>query len=118
MAKKIKKVAGLAGQPSVNDDVNFGVVATSERPEVYDERADANEAEQKAAFAKAALKAQLTPEQRDILNSRESLKHPLADGQGFFESPEGYIIVAQADRDRVWCQKSNGGKGLWINPKR
>lgn len=109
MAKKVK---------AVKVEVE-SAVAVSERPEVYDERADAKEAEQKASFAAAAVKAQdLTPEQKDILNSREALKHPLAAGQGYFESPEGFIIVAQSDRDRVWCQKAAGGKGMFINPKR
>lgn len=69
------------------------------------------------AFGVAVVE-KLTPEQADIANSRESLKHPLAEGQGFFESPEGYIVVAQSDRDRVWCQKAAGGKGMYINPKR
>lgn len=116
MAKRVKVV-----RTEVSDAGHVEAVAVSERPEVYEARADERNATQKADFAAAALAAQakpLTAEQRDILNSREALKHPLDAGQAFFESPSGWIIVAQADRDRVWCQKENGGRGLWINKQR
>lgn len=108
---RAKKVVAVVDAP----------VAVTERPEVYEARAVERDAAQKAQFVAAAVAAQvkpLTAEQKDIANSRESLNHPLDAGQAFFESPSGYIIVAQADRDRVWCQKENKGKGMWINPKR
>lgn len=108
---RAKKVVAVVDSP----------VAVSERPEVYEARAAEREVTQKAEFVAAAIAAQvkpLTDDQRDIASSRESLKHPLAAGQAFFEAPSGYIVVAQADRDRVWCQRENGGKGVFINKKR
>lgn len=53
-----------------------------------------------------------------IADSRRSLEAPLPEGMAFFESPEGYIVVAEATRPDVWCNKANNGKGMRINPKR
>lgn len=53
-----------------------------------------------------------------IAESRTSLEQPLAPGQKYFESPEGHIVIGEADKGHVWCRQSNNGKGAWINPKR
>ena len=120
MAKKMKKVD--AAEPVEAS------VAVTERPEVYDERADAKEAEQKASFAAAALRAAsdasvrepktATNEAAAIAESRKSLLSPLGKDQKFFESPEGFILIGNADEDSIWCQKANKGKGMKINPRR
>lgn len=60
----------------------------------------------------------MTEEQREVAESRLALKNPLAAGQMFFESPEGFIVVGEADRAHVWCRKANKGRGMWINPRR
>lgn len=59
----------------------------------------------------------ISAEQRRINESRESLKHPLPWNQKFFEAPDGYIVVGEADRSHVLYRQSNG-KNIWINPKR
>jgi hypothetical protein len=72
------------------------------------------------------LVARLTPKEPvapplppdPIRESREVLKQPLAPGMKFFESPEGHVIVAEAERAHVWCRTMNGGKGGWANPMR
>lgn len=43
---------------------------------------------------------------------------PLAAHQAYFESPEGEIIIGEADKDQIWSRKTNGGKGGWINKRR
>lgn len=53
-----------------------------------------------------------------IAESRKALETPLEPGQAFFESPEGFIQVGEADAPHVWCRHANGGKGMWINPYR
>jgi len=83
----------------------------------------------KKASAKAAEVPASTPKaeevQKAVANklspleeSREALKHPLSAGQVFFESPEGFIIVAEAGKTEVWCRHANNGKGMLINPRR
>jgi len=52
-----------------------------------------------------------------VAESRKALDAPLPPGQKFFESPEGFIMIASADEDHVWCRDS-GVKGARINPKR
>jgi hypothetical protein len=63
------------------------------------------------------VRAPLT-EAEKIAESRESLKQVLPSGQKFFESPEGFIVIGEADRTSVWCRAANHGKGLEINPRR
>jgi hypothetical protein len=62
-------------------------------------------------------KAELTIAER-IAESRKSLSTTLPPTQIFFETPEGEIIIAEADRDRVWSRTMNNGKGGWCNPRR
>ena len=67
--------------------------------------------------ATAKVKAKVVP-LTAIQSSREVLKHPLPNGQKFFESPEGWIVLGEADKDHVFCRQANGGKGAFINPMR
>lgn len=53
-----------------------------------------------------------------IAESRKLLDVPLSKGQAYFESPEGFIMIDQEDRGRVWCRSADKGKGMWINPRR
>lgn len=53
-----------------------------------------------------------------IAESRKALLHPLEPGQKFFESPDGEIIVGEADKGHVWSRRMNNGKGGWINERR
>lgn len=65
-----------------------------------------------------APKGPLSKEQIAINESRKALDNPLPAGQQFFESPEGYIILAEEGKPHVFCRQANGGKGMWINPRR
>jgi len=58
--------------------------------------------------------AELTPDQIRIAESREVLKHPLEEGQEFFEAPDGFIIVGEKGRGRVFYRAGN----MYINPMR
>lgn len=59
-----------------------------------------------------------TPDAIRIAESRKALEHPLAPGQKFFESPDGEIIVGDAEKTHVWSRHMNHGKGGFINPMR
>lgn len=43
---------------------------------------------------------------------------PLGPGQKYFEAPSGEILIGEADATHMWWRAGNGGKGMWINPKR
>lgn len=53
-----------------------------------------------------------------IEESRKVLEHPLSPGQRFFEAPDGYIIVGEADAQKILYRAGNDGKGMYINPMR
>lgn len=53
-----------------------------------------------------------------IAESRQALANPAPHGTKFFESPEGYIEIAEVNKAHVWCRHANHGKGAWINPRR
>ena len=61
--------------------------------------------------------APLTQVQR-IAESRKALEHPLGPNQAFFEAPDGFVIVSDADKDHVLYRQGNNGKGMWINKRR
>jgi hypothetical protein len=72
----------------------------------------------KAQLAEKEAKQLLTPLQASINESRKALEQPVAPGQAFYEAPDGFIIVAEADKPQVWYRQGNNGKGMWINPRR
>ena len=43
---------------------------------------------------------------------------PLGTGQKYFEAPTGEILIGEADMPHLWFRAGNGGKGMFINPKR
>lgn len=43
---------------------------------------------------------------------------PLGPGQRYFEAPTGEILIGEDTNPHMWFRQGNGGKGLWINPKR
>lgn len=43
---------------------------------------------------------------------------PLGPGQKYFEAPSGEILIGEADATHMWWRAGNGGKGMFINPKR
>lgn len=75
-------------------------------------------AKAKADAARKKENENLTPEQIKIKDSRKALLHHLEDGQAFFESPEGYIVIGETGKDHVWCRAANNGKGMKINKMR
>ena len=70
------------------------------------------------APVEVVAKPAMTDIQRKVAESRKALAQPLAEGQAFFESPEGYIMIGEKEKDHVWCRDMNNGKGGWINPRR
>lgn len=63
------------------------------------------------------VRAPLT-EAEKIAESRKSLLQVLPPTQKFFESPEGFIVIGEADKSSIWCRAANNGKGMEINPRR
>lgn len=53
-----------------------------------------------------------------ISESRKALDHGLEPNQAFFEAPDGFIIVGEASMGKMYYRAGNGGKGMWINPRR
>lgn len=43
---------------------------------------------------------------------------PLQPGQKYFETPDGRLIIGEADKMQIWDRQLNGGRGGWVNPKR
>lgn len=43
---------------------------------------------------------------------------PLGPGQKYFEAPSGEILIGEEDAAHIWWRAGNGGKGMFINPKR
>jgi hypothetical protein len=43
---------------------------------------------------------------------------PLGPGQKYFEAPSGEILIGEEDANHMWWRAGNGGKGMFINPKR
>lgn len=74
-------------------------------------------AAQEVAAAELSERRPMTEAER-IAESRKALLAPPPPGTKFFESPEGYIEIAEDNKPHVWCRYVNGGKGGWINPKR
>lgn len=52
------------------------------------------------------------------LPSKSPKLEALGPGQAYYEAPDGTIIIGDAGKDRIWYRAGNGGKGMWINPKR
>lgn len=42
----------------------------------------------------------------------------LGPGQKYFEAPDGTILIGEEDATHMWWRAGNGGKGMYINPKR
>jgi hypothetical protein len=75
-------------------------------------------AAEKPDFDPTALRerdVQMTEEER-IAESRKALAQPLPAGMAFFEAPDGYIVLAEANRPHVLDRRH--GKAALINPRR
>jgi hypothetical protein len=53
-----------------------------------------------------------------VAESRKALLQPLGAGQAFFEAPDGYIVVGEADRPHAIYRQGNNGRGMKINQMR
>lgn len=49
-----------------------------------------------------------------IAESRKALLNPLAAGQKYFETPDGEIIIGEAEKNEIWSRRLNA----WVNPRR
>lgn len=105
--KKAAAAAPEAAQPKVEQPQ---AVPTPEP--VAEKKPDFNPADMREPNPVPRTEAEM------IAESREALKFPPPPDHIYFESPEGYIVLGEAKNGRVWCNKANGGKGMWINPRR
>lgn len=87
------------------------VTVVVDAPVVVEEKAPAVKVEEKP-------KPQMTDFQKKLAESRKVLDIPLTASQEFYESPEGFIVIGEKGRGRVWCREANNFKGMWINPRR
>lgn len=53
-----------------------------------------------------------------VLVAAKPKVEPLQVGQKYFETPDGELIIGEADKQQVWSRRLNGGKGGWVNPQR
>ena len=53
-----------------------------------------------------------------VAESRKQLLIPLQPGQAYFEAPDGFIIIGEADRPWALYRQGNDGKGMRINQRR
>ena len=91
----------------------------NEQPKEAEKQAEVLKEQPKVEAAKPVEQAKaVDPWQAGIAESRKLLNVPLQAGQAYFESPEGFIMIDEATRGRVWCRQANKGQGLWINPRR
>ncbi len=44
--------------------------------------------------------------------------NPLGPSQKYFEAPTGEVLIGEESATHMWWRVGNGGKGMWINPKR
>jgi hypothetical protein len=57
----------------------------------------------------------------DIKTEKVAVKQelaPLPAGLKYFESPEGFTRVGDADKKRLWIPEMNKGRGGWANSQR
>lgn len=64
------------------------------------------------------LKPEVPSAQKEEIKKAKPVLEPLGAGQAYFESPEGEIIIGEANKDQIWSRKMNGGKGGWCNKRR
>jgi len=88
------------------------------RKKVKDVKPSEPEFETKVPEPKPSGDSEPPPMDARVAESRKALTQPLGPDQKFFESPEGYVMVGEAEKDHIWCRHANGGKGAWINPRR
>lgn len=88
--------AGSKNKPKEVDEVVDPVIETKEAVVVNEEK---KEEPAKAVQVKQKLE-------------------PLGPGQKYFEAPSGEILIGEEDATHMWWRAGNGGKGMFINPKR
>ncbi len=94
------------GRPLGSKNKSTEVVKDAVVPEITEqkEKGSSHEEERKERTEKALLvKPKL---------------EPLGPGQKYFEAPSGEILIGEEDAPHMWWRAGNGGKGMFINPKR
>lgn len=107
-----KKVVAVEAKADESKASNPEPIKTVENPVVAPVPVAVQERAEK--FSEKAL----GPDEQRIKESRSALLQPLPAGQNFFETPDGEIIIGEADREQVWSRRMNGGRGGWVNPRR
>lgn len=115
--KPSKKSAAPAAGGAAVADPEEGLVG-DETPEEQEKEISPAEEPKRRSIESLREKPAPASEAQRIAESREALKHPLPAGMKFFESPEGYIVVGEANREHVFCRHAAHGKGMNINPRR
>lgn len=94
------------GRPLGSKNKKPEVVKDDVIPEVSEQKASEviNHEEKREEITKAVqVKAELDP---------------LGPGQKYFEAPTGEVLIGEESATHMWWRAGNGGKGMWINPKR
>lgn len=98
---------------------NDGNVLTSPIPDTISEPvAPAVNAESPKPEPKRFVETPDAPDAVRIAESRKALLQPLSPGQKFFETPDGEILIGEADKSQIWSRRMNGGHGGFVNPMR
>jgi hypothetical protein len=122
LGSKNKPKDGEQEEETVFNEVP-NIVVEENKFKIQNEEIEVNEVEKEMAkgvskeVAKEVVK-QKTAHEIAIEESRKVLEHPLSPGQRFFEAPDGYIIVGEADAQKILYRAGNDGKGMYINPMR
>lgn len=118
----IEKPKKRMGRPPKAKPPITEVVQREEKEQVHEENQKREEVVAtpvKTDFNPEALREKPGPSISErIAESRKSLNQILEEGQAFFETPEGEILIGQSDRDRMWSRTMNNGKGGWCNKRR
>lgn len=57
-------------------------------------------------------------EREEVLKAAAPTVEPLGPGQKYFEAPDGTMLIGEATANQIWYRNGNGGKGMWVNPRR
>lgn len=115
----VEKQKKRMGRPSKAKPPVTEVVQREKEEQKMKERPEVLEAPKKKEFDPNELREKPSASIAErISESRKSLDHPLQEGQAFFESPDGEILVGNSDSHRMWSRTMNKGQGGWCNKRR
>lgn len=87
------------------------------KEEVVPETVNENFKSQPAEVINANVREE-KEEREEVLKAEAPNVEPLGPGQKYFEAPDGTMLIGEATANQIWYRNGNGGKGMWVNPKR